>query len=966
MHWSRGKWAVVMQTGQVFVSHTSDVAGWPAGRSFVQAVLEAVARAGLAPVNMRYFAARDGKPADYCRRRVRECDSYIAVVGFRYGSIVPGTAISYTELEFAEAGAAQLPRLVFLLADGGTVPADLIDADRGTVDAFRQRLRAAGLIIREFASAEHLELEVFHALTDLGAGTRPIAPETAAPVRYSLPSDTAVFTGRDREMGLITGAVTAAAGSGVVMIHAIDGMPGLGKTALAIHAAHLLRPRFPGRQLFIDLHGHTPGQQPMTPAAALANLLAAVGVDARSLPADLEGRKALWRDRMAGQRALLVLDNAASSEQVVPLLPGDGNCLVLVTSRRHLGDLPGAVPVMLDALQPDEAAEMFRKLAPRASRDPAAEVVRLAELAGFLPLAISLLARVYLRHPSWAISDLARETEASLLTLTAEAGSIAAAFGVSYRSLTASQQEFFRVLGMHPGTTIDPYAAAALANIPVPEADRLLDALFGEGLLTEPGYRRYGMHDLIRAYSRHCITGDPIAGSAQMLARLLDYYQHTAARAEARLARQTRVQPGPAAGVTAPAAAPELADRMQALAWIRAERGNLLACLDHATHTSDYVRVVALTSAMAALLRQDGPWGSAITRHETAIITAQRLADRPGEASALIDLGTLLHLTGDVAGAVAALDQALGIFDTLGDRLGQANALTNLGELRRRIDDYPGATAALEAALVRYRDLDDLLGQGKACNELGVVRQLAGDFPGAAAALETALGMYRDLGDALGQADSLLGLGAVHRHTGHYLAATQALETALGSYRDLDDRLGQANTLSHLGAVQREAADYPAAAAALVRAGRIHRDLGNRSGQAMDLEYLGSVQRLTGDFPDADRALTAALGIFRDTGDRGSEIETLNELGALRLAQGDPAKAAICHHEALRGAREINSVWDEAHALAGLGRCDLAAGHPAAAEAKLRQAHQMFQRIGAAETPDVADELDALAGQRAV
>ena len=134
----------------------------------------------------------------------------------------------------------------------------------------------------------------------------------------------------------------------------------------------------------------------------------------------------------------------------------------------------------------------------------------------------------------------------------------------------------------------------------------------------------------------------------------------------------------------------------------------------------------------------------------------------------------------------------------------------------------------------------------------------------------------------------------------------------------------------------------------------------------MALEYLGSVQRLTGDFPDADRALTAALGIFRDIGDRGGEIETLDELGALRLAQGDPAKAAICHQEALRGAREINSVWDEAHALAGLGRCDLAAGHPAAAEAKLRQAHQMFQRIGAAEAPDVADELDALAGQRAV
>jgi tetratricopeptide (TPR) repeat protein len=956
-----------MQTGRVFVSHTSDMARWPAGRSYVQAALDAVVRADMVPVDMRYFAARDGKPADYCRRRVRECDTYIAVVGFRYGSIVPGTAVSYTELEFREAGAARLARLVFLLADGRNVPDDLTDADHRAAYAFRQRLRAAGLIVREFASDDNLELEVFHALTNLGDGARPVAPEMNAPVRYSLPSDTAVFTGRDKEVDLITRAVSAAAGRGVVMIYAIDGMPGLGKTALAIHAAHLLRPQFPDRQLFIDLHGHTPGQQPVSPEAALAGLLAVVGVDARSLPADLEGRQALWRDRMAGQQTLLVLDNAASSQQVAPLLPGDGNCLVLVTSRRHLGDLPGAVvPVMLDALTPDAAQEMFRRLAPRAASDPAAAAVQqLVQLAGFLPLAISLLARVYLRHPSWTIADLIRETQASLLTLTAEAGSIAAAFGVSYRSLTVGQQEFFRVLGLAPGTTIDAYAVAALAGIPVSGAGRQLDALHGEGLLTEPAYRRYGMHDLIRAYSRHCIAENPVSGSAQMLTRLLDYYQHTAAHAEAQLARQTRVQ-SVLAAVPAPADAPDLADRMQALAWLRAERANLLASLDHATRTGCHARVVALTSAMAALLRQDGPWSSAITRHETAVTAARQLGDRPGEASALIDLGTLLHLTGDTAGAVAALEQALGSYDALGDRLGQANALTNLGELRRRIDDYPGATAALNAALGRYRDLDDLLGQAKALTELGVVRKLAGDFPGAAASLETALCMFRELGDVPGQADSIFGLGAVHRHTGHYSAASQALTAALGMYCDLGDRLGQANTLSHLGAVRRETPDYPAATAALVEALRIHQDLGNRSGQAVALEYLGTVRRLTGDFPGADRALTTALGIFRDIGDRGGEIETLDELGALHRLQGGLALAVTCHREALRGAREISSAWDEAHALAGLARCDLAAGQAADAETKFRQAYQMFQRMGAAETPGVAAELDALAGEGTV
>jgi hypothetical protein len=190
-------------------------------------------------------------------------------------------------------------------------------------------------------------------LTQIGQSLAPSSPG----VRYSLPPDAAAFTGREEELDRITASVTEAAGAGgVVAIHAIDGMPGVGKTTLAVHAAPLLRHRFPDRQLFINLHAHTPGQDPLTPEAALAGLLTATGVGARNLPGDLQGRAGLWRDRMAGQRAVLVLDNAAGSDQIAPLLPGDGGCLVLVTSRRYLGDLPGtAVPVLLPVLAPQEA-----------------------------------------------------------------------------------------------------------------------------------------------------------------------------------------------------------------------------------------------------------------------------------------------------------------------------------------------------------------------------------------------------------------------------------------------------------------------------------------------------------------------------------------------------------------------------------------------------------------------------------
>ena len=172
---------------------------------------------------------------------------------------------------------------------------------------------------------------------------------------------------------------------------------------------------------------------------------------------------------------------------------------------------------------------MFVRLAPAAAHGPAAAVEELTRLAGYLPLAISLLARVYARHPSWTLADLARETTASLLTLTAEKDRIAAAFDVSYQSLAPCQRQFFRCLGLHPGTTIDAYAAAALAGIPLPDAAAQLDALHGEGLLTEAGYRRYGMHDLIRRYARDLAAAGPETEASQRLQRLLDYYQHTAA-----------------------------------------------------------------------------------------------------------------------------------------------------------------------------------------------------------------------------------------------------------------------------------------------------------------------------------------------------------------------------------------------------------------------------------------------------
>ena len=785
-------------------------------------------------------------------------------------------------------------------------------------------------------------------------------PGGAAAATRTLPRDLASFTGRQHELRELAGA--AAGAGGVVGIHAIGGMAGVGKTAFAVHAAHRLAGRFPAGQIFLPLHGHTPGQQPVDPGDALASLLLTAGVPAAQIPAGLEARMALWRDRLAERQLLLILDDAADSEQVRPLLPGTGGSLVLVTSRRHLSALDDARTISLDTLPPDEAAGLLVRLAGRAglsAADPA--VGEITRLCGYLPLAVGMVARQLHHHPAWTAAGRADELAAAvdrLELMATENLSVAAAFDLSYADLAPDQQRLFRRLGLHSGADIDAYAAAALDGTGLAAARRGLEALYDQYLLTEPARGRYRLHDLIGEHAR-ALAGrlDPDGDRDQATARLLDYYQHAGALAEALLARQART--APAAG-TMPGAVPALAHQEQALAWARTERANLLACLDHATMTGQHARIIALTADIAALLRLDGPWPEALTRHATALRSAQHLGDRPGQANALGNLGIARRLTGDNPGAVRDLEEALGIYRDLGDRPGQANTLTSLGFTRHLADDNPGAVRDLEEALGIYRDLGDRLGQANALNYLGDVRRATGDYPGAARDLAGALGIYRDLGDRRGQANALTIWALVRLLAGDYPGAVRDLEEALGIYRDLGDRLGQANALSILGDVRRATGNCPGAARDLEEALGIYRDLGDRGGQANALSILGSARRATGDYPGAARDLEEALGIYRDLGDRGGEVEALNEAGTLHRVCGDLRQAGSCHQRALDLARQTGSSCDEAHALAGLGRCALAASHTAEAEDELLQALEIFQRIGAAEAAEVSAELQAL------
>src|SRR5689334_3518947 len=771
--------------------------------------------------------------------------------------------------------------------------------------------------------------------------------ETAGGPPRRLPADTGVFTGRHAELAALLELGTGGGrGPGAVVISAIDGMAGVGKTALAVHAAHRLAPRFAGGQLFIDLHGYTRGYPPRTPAQALEAFLRATGVPPRRIPADTDERAALYREKLAGTRTLIVLDNAADEAQVRPLIPGEAGCLVLITSRKKLKSLDDAHVIAVDVLPETDAIELLRTAA-GPGRVPAGDprAAEVAGLCGRLPLALRIAGALLRNRPAWTLAHLAGKLRAARTSLAAFSDGdrdLAAVFGLSGQNLREDQQRLYWRLGLIPGPETDAYAAAALAGTDPGTAERLLEELVDHNLLSEPAPGRYRMHDLIRAHAHAQAAAEPAAERHAALTRLLGYYQHTALRADARIARHA--QPGPDG--PAPAHTPALGDTEAARAWLRTERPNLTACLRFAVDSGLDEATVAISAGLANLLRTDGPWPSAIAVQTAAVAAAERLGDRAGQARALTELGVVRYKSGDYPGAEESLRTAVTLYRKTGVKPGQANARTELGTALTLSVDFPGAEDSLRTALGLYRETGDRLGQAHAYTVLGIVRYKTGDYPGAQHSLRTALELFREAGDQAGQAHALTELVEVQTLIGDYAAAVRSGESALLIARELGDRLRLATATMQLGMAQRMIGDYDSAARNEQAALELYRELGDRFGQANTLTELAEVRRLTGDYPGAATDLKKAIGIYRDLGSRGNEAWALNFYAAVIADTGDQDRAIAVYHDALRLAREVRQPDDEAIALQGLGEARLRQGKTEDGAARLRQALEIYRRLG--------------------
>jgi tetratricopeptide (TPR) repeat protein len=778
-----------------------------------------------------------------------------------------------------------------------------------------------------------------------------------------LPPTTSAFTGREEELAqLLALADVAGAGGtpGTVVISAIDGMAGIGKTALAVHAGHLLADRFPDGQLFVDLHGYTRGLPPRDPADVLAVFLQAFDVPPQKIPADPEARAALFRERLAGTRTLVVLDNAATEAQIRPLMPAESRCLVLVTSRRRLRALDDAHALALDVLPMPDAVALFLAVASRSSAETDTGLLEeVVELCGRLPLALRIAAALIRHRPAFSLARLAdrlHQARSNLQGFTDGDRNLAAVFDLSYQVLSARQQELFRSLGLVPGPEADAYSAAALLGTDPASAEGLLQDLVDHSLLAESPPGRYRMHDLLRLHARTLVARDPAYQRDRAADRLLGYYRHTASRAEARIGRRARSEPfGPS-----PAHVPALPDADTARTWLRAERANLEAALDYAAGLGRDELVVALTAGLVGLLRTDGPWTQAQARHAAALAAARRLDDQLGQAAALVELGIMRRLVGDHAGAAQDLQGALDLFRDLNDRNGQAGALVELGSVRAMTGDLPDAIRDQQAALDLFRDLDDRRGLAAVLAQLGTVRANSGDHAGAVRDLETALGLFRDLGDRNGQAGALRQLGTVRHVTGDQIGAAQDLETALGLFQDLGDRRGQAHALNMLGDVRRTTGDLPGSARVQEAALDLLRDLGDRNGQAGALTHLGMVRHLTGDHSGATRDLEAALELFREIGARGNEAWALNHYAAAVMDSGNPEQALSLYRNASHLAHEVHQPDDEALAFEGIGECLLRIGDSHDATVHLNQALAIFRRLGMGDAERVEARLAEL------
>ncbi|OQR62873.1 hypothetical protein B6E66_17565 [Streptomyces maremycinicus] len=660
-----------------------------------------------------------------------------------------------------------------------------------------------------------------------GAGAaapdRPSAAPPSLPVPAQLPHDIVTFTGRDAELDEAF-ALSGADGSrpGAVVISAIGGMAGVGKTTLAVHWAHRVADRFPDGQLYVNLRGFDPSGAVLDPGEAVRGFLGALGVPPERVPHGVDAQAALYRSVLAGRRVLVVLDNARDTEQVVPLLPGTPGCLTLVTSRDELPGLVaahGAHPLVLSPFDAAQArAFLVRRLgADRVAAEPRA-ADEISELCAGLPLALACVAARAAGHPHFPLAAVAAELREAHGSLDAFARSdasvdVGTVFSWSSRAVSAEAARLFRLLALHPGPDFSLPAAAALAGLSVRRALPPLAELTGLHLVTEHSPGRYAFHDLLRAHAGELVhERHTEADRAAALERLYHHYLHTAHAADRLLAPNADPLPPPPApeGVH-----PEpLADDDRALAWLSAEHAVLVAVVETAAASGQPVQErlsCQLAWSLEPFFDRRGHWHDGFAVQRTALDAARRLAEPALEARGLRGLARVEGRLGLHSRSVPRLERALELFTELGDDTGRAHTHRSLGWECDQRGDLAGALRHNQFALGLFRTLGDRAAQAGVLNSVGWYHALLGEYRQALTHCFEALTMLQRLGDRYGQAATWDSIAYAHHHLGRHPHALLGYHNALTLLRDLGVPYLEADILVRVGETHRATGDHEGA-----------------------------------------------------------------------------------------------------------------------------------------------------------
>jgi DNA-binding SARP family transcriptional activator/tetratricopeptide (TPR) repeat protein len=748
------------------------------------------------------------------------------------------------------------------------------------------------------------------------AGRHPLTD-----VPRQLPASVRHFTGRAEQLETLTNRLAdTGQAAGAVIISAIGGTAGVGKTALALYWAHRVADRFPDGQLYVNLRGYDAGRS-VAATDALAGFLRALGVADHDITPALPERAAQYRSLLAGRRMLVVLDNAREVEQVRPLLPGTDRCVAVVTSRDSLAGLvvrDGAVRLDLDVLPRSDAVALLHALiGDRVAAEPATAGT-LADRCCRLPLAVRIAAELAAARPYTPLAVLVDELadQHRRLDLLDAGDDVHAAlrdvFSWSYRHLATSEARTFRLLGWHPGTEFERYACAALTGTDLEQADRALGRLAQAHLIHPTGADRYGMHDLLREYARQlAATEDEQPQRRTALTGLFDHYLFAASIAmdtlyPAESSRRPHV-PRPAGPV------PSLADEAAARAWLGAEVANLVAAAGYAAGSGWPDHTTRLAATLFRHLDTSGLDREAAIVHEYARRAAEETGDREAGATASNNLGVLDLRRGRYRPAAEHFHRVLAATRAGGDRTGEIRALGNLGLVELRRGRYRRAADHFHQALPLVRLLGDQVAEARMLANLGGVALRLGHYERAAAYFQRSRSLYQQAGDRGEEAYALANLGFADLLSGRCQQAVTRLNQALAVFRDTSDPAGEVDVLSRLGRVA-------------LRLGRYE--------QATD--HLGQALVMSREhrYPDA-------------------EAEVLNILGAVSLAAGRPTLALNQHTTALALAEQFADDYERAGAHHGLARAHAATGDGNQADHHRRAALTLYTRLGTPEAEQV-------------